>query len=117
MLDFKELDVWKETKHLAILVYRCTENFPKHELFGLTNQMRRASVSIPSNIAEGCGRRTDKDKSQFMFTARGSLFELETQILISKELSFLSVIDFEKLSLQIVKCRNLINGYLNYLDK
>ncbi len=117
MLDFKELDVWRETKYLAITTYKITENFPKRELFGLTNQMRRASVSIPSNIAEGSGRRTNKDKAQFMYMARGSIFELETQITIAYDLDFISETGLVSLNLQIQKCRKLINGYINYLER
>lgn len=117
MVDFKELDVWREAKQLAIATYRFTECFPKHELFGLTSQMRRSAVSIPSNIAEGSGRRTNKDKAQFMYTARGSLFELETQIVIAHELAFIPAFDFDNLHSQIIKCRQLINGYINYLEK
>ena len=117
MVDFKELDVWREAKQLAIATYRFTEHFPKHELFGLTNQMRRAAVSIPSNIAEGNGRRTNKDKAHFMYTARGSLFELETQVVIAHELSFMPENDYKDLNLQILKCRKLINGFISYLEK
>lgn len=117
MKDFKELNVWREAKHLAINTYKCTENFPKHELFGLVNQMRRSAVSIPSNIAEGNGRRTNKDKAQFLYTARGSLFELETQIVISYELNFISDSTLDSLNYQIQTCRKLINGFINYLEQ
>jgi four helix bundle protein len=117
MIDFKELNVWRESKHLAILIYKLTESFPKHELFGLTNQMRRAAVSIPSNIAEGNGRRSNKDKIQFIYIARGSLFELETQVILSVELTFISQEHFHNLNLQILNCRRLINGYINYLEQ
>ncbi|MFN4254787.1 MAG: four helix bundle protein [Saprospiraceae bacterium] len=117
MQDFKELDVWREAKILAVSIYKLTEPFPKHELFGLTNQMRRAAVSIPSNIAEGTGRRTPKDKAQFMYTSRGSLFELETQIVIARELNYLSEEDFNQISQSIIKYRQLINGFINYLER
>ncbi|MBK8425542.1 MAG: four helix bundle protein [Lewinellaceae bacterium] len=105
MIDFKELDVWREAKHLAITTYKFTETLPKHELFGLTNQMRRAAVSMPSNIAEGNGRRTNKDKAQFLYTARGSLFELETQIVIAHELDYISDNALDSLNIQIQRCR------------
>lgn len=117
MYDFKDLDVWREAKKLVVDVYKLTEQFPKHELWGLTNQMRRAAVSIPSNIAEGMGRRTNKDKVQFLYVSRGSLFELETQIHIAKDLSFLSDVGFNEVIPQIIKSRQLINGYINYLGK
>jgi len=117
MQDFKELAVWREAKILAVSVYKLTEPFPKHELFGLTNQMRRAAVSIPSNIAEGIGRRTSKDKAQFMYTSRGSLFELETQMIIARELNYLPADEFNQISERITKCRQLINGFINYLER
>jgi four helix bundle protein len=74
---------------LALSTYRATERFPKHEVYGLAQQVRRAAVSIASNIAEGKGRNTDKEFRQFLFNARGSLLELETQLLIAHELSYL----------------------------
>ncbi|MCC6459788.1 MAG: four helix bundle protein [Saprospiraceae bacterium] len=117
MVDYKELDVWKEAKQLAIATYRFSETFPKHKVFGLSSQLRRAAVSIPSNIAEGCGRRTNKDKAQFMYTARGSLFELETQILIAHELNCIAEPTLSAILSKIIKCRQLINGYINYLEK
>jgi four helix bundle protein len=117
MKDFKELEVWKESKRLVIMIYKTTENFPKHELFGLTNQIRRAAVSIPSNIAEGIGRKTDKDSAHFMFTASGSIFELETQLIISTELDYIPKEKYQELSTQIEYCRRLINGMINYFEK
>lgn len=86
-MDYKELDVWKENKDLVKLVYSFTNSFPPSEQFGLTLQIRRSAVSIPSNIAEGIGRNHSKDTLQFLFIARGSAYELETQLLISKDFS------------------------------
>ena len=86
----KDLRVWQQAMRLATDTYRATGSFPKHEVYGLSQQMRRAAVSIPSNIAEGKGRRTDRDFRQFLFTARGSLLELETQIMIAHELDYLT---------------------------
>ena len=88
--SFRDLRVWQQAIELAVAVYRKTEQFPKYELYGLAQQMRRASVSIASNIAEGKGRRTDSDFRHFLFNARGSLLELETQILIADKLEYLS---------------------------
>jgi len=78
---------------LAVQVYRLTEAFPKHEIYGLTGQIRRSAISIPSNIAEGKGRRTDRDFSSFLYRARGSLLELETQILLARRLEYLKESD------------------------
>jgi len=88
--SFCDLRVWREGMDLTILIYRLSAGFPKHELFGLSQQMRRAAVSIPSNIAEGKGRWSGKEFKQFLFHARGSLLELQTQIMIARELQYLS---------------------------
>ncbi|HWZ23616.1 MAG TPA: four helix bundle protein [Cytophagaceae bacterium] len=80
VITYKELEVWKRSR---VLVNTLTKKFPKKELFGLLGQIRRCAVSIPSNIAEGCGWNTDKDTLQFLFISRGSLYELETQLLLS----------------------------------
>ena len=87
--SYKELRVWKQAMQLALEVYRQTQGFPKQELYGLTNQLRRASVSVASNIAEGKGRSSDKELILFLHHARGSLLEVETQLLISRELGYL----------------------------
>ncbi len=86
--SYKELRVWKQAMQLALEVYRQTQGFPKQELYGLTNQLRRASVSVASNIAEGKGRSSDKELILFLHHARGSLLEVETQLLISSELGY-----------------------------
>jgi len=96
---------------LVVSVYQETQNFPKDELYGLTSQMRRAAVSIPSNIAEGKGRSTDRDRSLFFFHARGSLLELETQILIAQRLKYLTTSRAETL----VKTSSELTRMLNSL--
>jgi four helix bundle protein len=88
--SFRNLRVWQQAMDLALVVYRSTGLFPKHELYGLTQQMRRAAVSVVSNIAEGKGRRHDKEFRQFLFHARGSLLELETQLAIATKLEYLT---------------------------
>jgi len=87
--SFRELHVWQAAMRLTAEVYRRTADFPKHELYGLTNQMRRAAVSVPSNIAEGKGHRSDKEFTNFLLHARGSLLELQTQLLIAMDLQYL----------------------------
>ena len=87
---FHDLRVWQEAMNLTEEVYRSTVDFPRHELYGLVSQMRRAVVSVPSNIAEGKGRHSDPDFVRFLFQARGSLLELKTQILIASRLQYLS---------------------------
>ena len=87
--SYQDLRVWQNAMDLVVTVYHETRGFPKDELYGLTSQMRRAAVSIPSNIAEGKGRSTDRDRALFFCHARGSLLELETQILIAQCLRYL----------------------------
>ena len=87
--SFRELRVWQEAMQLTTAVYKDTAGFPKHELYGLTQQIRRAAVSVPSNIAEGKRHRSDKDFVRFLLHARGSLLELQTQLLIARSLEYL----------------------------
>lgn len=92
---YTDLEVWIESRKLVSMIYSSTIDFPKEEVFGLTNQMRRSAVSIPSNIAEGSGRRATNDPLQFLYISRGSLFELETQIYLAKDLNYLNENSFE----------------------
>ncbi len=113
-MNYKELEVWKEARILVKEIYFITEKFPQSELYGLTNQIKRCSVSIASNIAEGCGRRTSKDTLQFLYISRGSLYELETQIYLSLDLEFIDKDIFENIDKKIIHCRKLLNGFINY---
>jgi four helix bundle protein len=88
--SYRDLRIWQEAVDLALVIYRATAEFPKHELYGLTSQMRRAAVSISSNIAEGKGHSSDGDFGRFLFHARGSLLELQTQIVIARGLEYLT---------------------------
>ncbi|MDE2018968.1 MAG: four helix bundle protein [Patescibacteria group bacterium] len=87
--QFTDLNAWKESHKLALFVYKATKIFPKEEMFGLANQMRRAAVSITSNIAEGFGRRSSKEKLQFYYLSKGSLNEEKNQLLISRDVGYL----------------------------
>ncbi len=89
----KDLKVWKESMNLVVEIYKVSESFPKHEVYGLTSQLRRASVSIPSNIAEGAGRRGNKEFIRFLYIALGSLSEVETQIEIGYRLSYIDKLE------------------------
>ena len=95
---YEDLKVWRRAMDLVLEGYRSTSSFPKQETYGLTSQMRRAAVSVPSNIAEGKGRFSRKELLQFLFHARGSLLELQTQITIGRELGFLAAAEGEKLT-------------------
>ncbi|OBQ57369.1 four helix bundle protein [Tamlana sp. s12] len=117
MKSYIELDVWIEARKLANVIYAITNDFPKEELYGITNQIRRCSVSIPSNIAEGCGRQTPKDIIRFLYISRGSLYELETQLYISSDLNFISEEKLNNVLSQIETCKKLLNGFINYYKK
>ena len=105
MRDFRQLRVWEESHLLTLKIYKCTQNFPKEELFALTNQMRRSSSSIPSNIAEGCGRETSKDYAHFLQIALGSCFELDYQILLAKDLNYIDENFFLELNDKVDKIK------------
>ncbi|CAN5327160.1 hypothetical protein BH20ACI1_BH20ACI1_10250 [soil metagenome] len=96
MRDFRQLRVWEDSHHLTLEIYQITKNFPKEELFALTNQMRRAACSIPSNIAEGCGRGSNKEYAQFLQIAMGSAYELVYQFLLSKDLCYINLEMYRK---------------------
>lgn len=89
MHRFKELEIWKMSRVFCSRIYTSTENFPEKEKFGITNQMRRAAVSIPSNIAEGASRKSNADFSRFLEIAMGSCYELETQLLIANDIGYI----------------------------
>ncbi|WP_298532924.1 four helix bundle protein [uncultured Algibacter sp.] len=117
MKSYIELDVWIEARKLVSLVYVITNDFPKEELHGISNQIRKCSVSIPSNIAEGCGRQTPKDIIRFLYISRGSLYELETQLYLSNDLKFISDKKLNKILSQIEACKKLLNGFINNYKK
>jgi len=111
--SFKDLRVWQDAIKLAVAIYSVTEKFPKHELYGLTGQMRRAAVSVASNIAEGKGHRSSREFCNFLFHARGSLLELQTQAIIARELKYLSPADAESLLGQAGTIARALNALIN----
>lgn len=108
--SFKELTVWQKARDLAVSIYKLTENFPKSELYGLTNQMRRAAVSISSNIAEGYNRFHSKEKQQFLAIAFGSGSELESQVEIAK--SLFANLDYQKVESLLLEVMKMLNAFL-----
>ncbi|MBL0683496.1 four helix bundle protein [Aquimarina mytili] len=118
-MEYIELEVWKESRIWVNNLYEITKKFPKDELYRLTSQMRRSAVSIPSNIAEGCGRRTSADTIQFLHVSRGSLYELETQLYLALDQNYVETEKHQILLSQILKCKKLLNGFINYykIDK
>ena len=110
MSDYKELMVWQKSMDLVCAVYTCTKSFPKEELYGLTSQIRRASVSIPSNIAEGASRAGSKEFMQFLHIARGSASELETQLLLAERIGYLPTNN--NIFANVTSVKQLINGLI-----
>ena len=108
--SFKDLIVWQKSRDLAVAVYKLTERFPKSELYGLTSQMRRAAVSVTSNIAEGFSRNTLKDKRQFYVMAQGSLTELQNQLIIAKDIGYFNKEKFNEIAQQTITVHKLITG-------
>lgn len=109
--NFKTLDIWKRSRTYVKTIYLTTAKFPGTEKFGLTSQLNRASISVPSNIAEGCGRKTEKDLSRFLDIAIGSTCEIETQIYLAYDLEFISNEAMDKLLDEITQIRKMIIGY------
>jgi four helix bundle protein len=114
---YTELEVWKTARLFAANIYKLTATFPKEETYGLTSQIRRCAVSVPSNIAEGSGRQHPKETIQFLAIARGSLYELETQLYISFDIGFISQIQLDESISEVEVLGKLINGYKRYLSK
>ncbi len=115
--SYTELDVWKQSRSLVNIIFLLTKKFPKEEIYGIVSQMRRSAVSVPSNIAEGCGRNYPKDSIQFFFIARGSLYELETQLYLSFDQNYISEDDLNSTLKTILDCKKLLNGFINYYQK
>ena len=110
--SFTDLIVWKEGHKLAVLIYQTTRKFPREEMYSLSDQMRRASVSITSNIAEGFGRQGYKEKIQFYYIAHGSLTELENQLFIAKDVGYINESDFGKIMSQADNVHALLLGFI-----
>ena len=112
---FKDLKVWQRSRFLAVKIYTVTKNFPKEEVYGMTNQMRRSAISIPSNIAEGHRRGSNKEFIQFLKIARGSLAEVETQVIVSGDINYIATNVVEEITKEIEEIEKMINGLINSL--
>ena len=109
---FKDLLVWQEGHKLVIMVYKMTQKYPKSELFGLISQMRRSAVSMTSNIAEGFGRRTYKDRMQFYYMSQGSLTELKNQLLVARDIGYTTDSEYEEIEKQSYQTHRLLQGLI-----
>ncbi len=114
--SYKDLIVWKKAKDLAIEIYNITRDFPKEEVFGMTNQLRRAVVSISNNISEGTGRQYKKDTIQLLFVSNGSLNEVESMLQIANELGFIKEKQTDELVERTEQVRKLLKGFINYFQ-
>jgi len=112
IINFTDLIAWQKSRDFAVMIYKITENFPKTEIFGISSQLRRAAVSVSSNIAEGFSRNTSKDKNHFYSMAKGSLTEIESQLLISEKLGFLETKDMNALLNLKTELSKLFSGLI-----
>ena len=112
MKDFRQLKVWEKSHQLALAIYKATKQFSKEELYGLTSQIRRSSMSIPTNIAEGCGRNTDKEFARFLQIAMGSASETEYQLILARDLEFLTKDEHEKLHSEVEEVKRMLASLL-----
>ena len=117
MHNFKNLKVWQRAMSLCKMVYQATRSFPQEERFGLTSQIKRAVVSVPSNIAEGASRTSNKDFTRFLTMAPGSLYELETQLILAKELGFLGQEPFVEITGEVNQIQKMLISFNQYIDK
>lgn len=115
MKDFKELLVWQKSHLLTMAVYKITKSFPKDELYSLTSQIRRSAMSVPSNISEGCGRLSDKELAHFLVIASGSASELAYQLLLARDLNYISELDYDSLNAQLTEIRKMLNAFVTKL--
>lgn len=116
MGDYRKLAVWGKAHQLALATYQATRNFPKEEVYGLTSQMRRAAVSIPSNLAEGSGKGTDAELVRYAHISMGSAKELEYQWLLARDLEYVSPDEFQSLDTQVKEVLRMLTGLIHNLD-
>jgi four helix bundle protein len=115
--NFKELKVWQKSYHLCLKLYKVTKSFPKEEIYGLTSQMRRSAVSVPSNIAEGYGRKTIPDYVRSLYVAYGSNCELETQVLLSGDLQYIKTESLKDIISEIGEVERMLHSLIKSLNK
>ena len=116
MKDFKSLGIWQRSHKLTLDIYKLSTAFPAEEKFGLISQIRRSCSSIPTNIAEGCGRNSDADMKRFFTIAMGSASELDCQLLLAKDLSFISNPDYELVFQELTAIKKMLNSFIKKLN-
>jgi four helix bundle protein len=115
MKDFRALKVWEKAHALTLVIYKSTEQFPKQELYSLTNQIQRAAVSIPANIAEGCGKDSDAELKRYFSIAMGSSSELEYLLLLAQDLGYLQPSTYQSMQNDLVETRKMLNAFIQKL--
>jgi len=113
--NFREPKVWQKAHRLTLDVYKTTKTFPREEVYGLTSQIRRSAVSIPANIAEGCGRSGDAELARFLQVSMGSASELEYHLLLSHDLELLSSSNYDRLLNQLIEVKRMLTAFINKL--
>jgi four helix bundle protein len=113
-MEYKDLDVWKKARNLAKETMIIANSLPSNQSFSLAYQLSKSAISIPSNIAEGCGRNTTKDTLQFLFVSRGSIYELETQVFLCFDFGYITETQLNDTIDSITECKKLLNGFINY---
>lgn len=116
MRDFRNYKVWSKAHQIALDIYKKTKSFPKEELFGLTSQIRRASMSIPFNIAEGCGRRSDAEFAYFLNIAAGSAAEVEEELLLSFDLEFIDKESYQQLNQEVTEVKAMLSKLIDSIQ-
>ena len=117
MINFKTLKVWELTHKITLDVYKLTSSFPKEEIYGLTLQMRRSSSSIPTNIAEGCGRSSDLELSRFLVIAMGSASELEYQLILSLDLKYIEEDQYKTINTELIQAKKMLNAFIKKINE
>ncbi len=115
MKNFRKLQIWERSHKITLEVYRLTREFPKSETYGLVTQMRRSVSSIPTNIAEGCGRNTEKDFARFLDNAMGSASELEYQLILAHDLEYISIEAYETTNRELTEIKRMLNAFIQKL--
>jgi len=115
MKDFRSLKVWEKAHTMTLLIYKSTQEFPKQELYALTNQIQRAAVSIPANIAEGCSKDSDAELKRFFLIAMGSSSELEYLLLLAHDLGYLQENIYRSMQNELVEIRKMLNAFIQKL--
>ena len=115
MKDFRTLKVWEKAHALTLAIYKSTEEFPKQEMYALTNQIQRAGVSIPANIAEGCGKDSDAELKRYFVISMGSTSELEYLLLLAHDLGYLTPHNFQTLTNNLIEVRKMLNAFIQKL--